>query len=551
MAIVERWPAPQPSGAGRWLQKNWPILVLMALTLGGGIAATVGAGKCPSAPAPEVRVTLLHLNDTYEITPLDRGRAGGLARVATLRKELKASNPSTYTLHAGDFLSPSALGNARVGGKRLAGKQMVAVLQAAGVDYIIFGNHEFDLTEQEFEDRLEQMKTGGKQGKMTLFSTNVTAASGEPFAGVPGSQVLSIPGAPERKALRIGLLGLTMDSTRRGENYAKFRPPIAAAQEQIRRWRDEEAAARPSSVIALTHESLAEDEALARAVPGIDLIVGGHEHENAHRRPSPAGGGAALLPSIFRADANVRTVYVHDLFYEADTHRLLRIHSRLQAITEAIAEDAETARIVERYVRRGFAAFRRAGIDPDEKLGQVSEVLDGRESEVRTRSTRLTDLIGDAMLYALPKESSAGTVAVYNGGAIRIDDRILPGVVTMYDVQRVLPFEGQVWLVHMKGGLLQRILDAKDLGRNTGAFLQTRNVRRRDRGEERVWLIAGRELDPNATYQVAINDYLLAGKEQGFEFLSLPKAKEEGRAIGDWRQVVGNYLKAVKTWPSP
>ena len=40
------------------------------------------------APAPRhdgaVRVTILHINDVYEIAPVEGGRSGGLARVATL-----------------------------------------------------------------------------------------------------------------------------------------------------------------------------------------------------------------------------------------------------------------------------------------------------------------------------------------------------------------------------------------------------------------------------------------------------------------------------------
>ncbi|MFM7576381.1 MAG: metallophosphoesterase, partial [Microcystaceae cyanobacterium] len=100
--------------------------------------------------AETIPFTLLHFNDVYEIMPIAGGKWGGLARVATLRQRLKQENPHTYTVLAGDLLSPSALGTAQVKGERLAGKQMVAVLNQLGLDYATFGNHEFDLSETEF-----------------------------------------------------------------------------------------------------------------------------------------------------------------------------------------------------------------------------------------------------------------------------------------------------------------------------------------------------------------------------------------------------------------
>ena len=55
-----------------------------------------------SAHAQGQTVTILHFNDVYEITPVEGGRSGGLARVATLRRRLLAENPNTFTLLAGD-----------------------------------------------------------------------------------------------------------------------------------------------------------------------------------------------------------------------------------------------------------------------------------------------------------------------------------------------------------------------------------------------------------------------------------------------------------------
>ncbi|HEY9751830.1 MAG TPA: hypothetical protein V6C46_02680, partial [Coleofasciculaceae cyanobacterium] len=100
-----------------------------------GLGLGLSLSMVTAALAEVVPITLLHLNDLYEITAVEGGKRGGLARVATLRKQLLAQNPRTITVLAGDLLSPSALGTAIVEGQRLAGQQMVAVMNAIGLDY--------------------------------------------------------------------------------------------------------------------------------------------------------------------------------------------------------------------------------------------------------------------------------------------------------------------------------------------------------------------------------------------------------------------------------
>jgi len=46
------------------------------------------------AVASKADFTVLHLNDVYEISPLENGKVGGLARVATLRKKLLKEDPN-------------------------------------------------------------------------------------------------------------------------------------------------------------------------------------------------------------------------------------------------------------------------------------------------------------------------------------------------------------------------------------------------------------------------------------------------------------------------
>jgi 5'-nucleotidase / UDP-sugar diphosphatase len=469
------------------------------------------------ALAEIVNINLLQLNDIYEITPVEGGTRGGLARVATLRKQLYQANPRTYTFLAGDAFSPSALGTAKINGIPLAGQQMVAVMNALGFDYATFGNHEFDLPENLFYERL-------KESRFRWFSGNVSDSKGQPFKGVPRSIIFNVKG--DRSAVvRVGLIGVTLDSNK--AKYVSYTDPIETAKQHVRSLKG-----KVDILIAVTHLSIEQDRKLAETIPEIDIILGGHEHENIQQ-----WRGRDFTP-IFKADANARTVYVHQLSYDT-IKKNLQINSRLVPITEKIPEDSKIAKVVKQWVERGYQAFRASGFEPEQVIANVPVALDGLESSVRNESTNLTELIAEAML----KEVKDADLAVYNSGSIRIDDVIPAGPVTQYDVIRILPFGGKIVAVEMNGALLQRVLEQGQANKGTGGYLQTTKVRKDSSLGK--WLINGQPLNPNQTYKVAINDFLISGKEQGLDFLNL---QQPGiKLIAEKRDIRFVFIEQIKS----
>jgi 5'-nucleotidase / UDP-sugar diphosphatase len=438
-----------------------------------------------------VNINLLQLNDIYEITPVEGGTRGGLARVATLRQQLRQANPRTYTLLAGDFLSPSALGTAKINGTPLAGQQMVAVMNALGLDYATFGNHEFDIPENLFYQRLQE-------SRFRWFSGNVSDSQGQPFKGVPRSIIFNVKG--DRGAVvRVGLIGVTLDSNK--PKYVSYTDPLTTAKQQVMAMKG-----KVDILVAVTHLSIESDRTLAETIPEIDLILGGHEHENIQQ-----WRGRDFTP-IFKADANARTVYIHQLRYDT-TKRNLQINSRLMPITDKIPDEPKTAKVVQEWSERGYQAFRANGFEPNQEIAKISVALDGLESSVRNKSTQLTQLIAEAML----QEVQNADLAIFNGGSIRLDDVIPPGPITQYDVIRILPFGGKVVAVEMNGTLLKRVLEQGQANKGTGGYLQTTKVTLSSGN----WLINNQPLDLNRTYKVAINEFLISGKEKGLDFLNL------------------------------
>lgn len=482
------------------------------------LAGCGSAGRAveQGAAGPEdVTVTILQMNDVYEIAPVEGGARGGLARVATLRKRLREANPNTLTVMAGDFFSPSAMGTARVDGRRLDGRQMVAVLNTLGLDLATFGNHEFDLGAGAFYERLAE-------SRFTWVSANVRDSLGRPFPGVEDTHVWTTTDASGR-TVRVGFVGVTIPSTQK--DYVTYEDVEASVRRAL-----DDLRGRADVIVALTHLTLEQDAALAAAFPEIDLILGGHEHENYHLRRGPDD------TPVVKADANARSVFVHDLHVDPATGRV-RVESRFVPVTDAIPDDPETAAEVRGWTERAFAAFRADGFAPEEVVAVVPVPLDGREASVRNHPTGLTDLIAGAMLHA----AEGADAAVFNSGSIRIDDVVPPGPVTQYDVIRILPFGGDVLTVRVRGDVLARTLDQGQANRGSGGFLQTANL---SRDEDGRWRLGGEPIRPDHTYLIATGDYLASGREKGLDFFALgAPGVELVRKNGDVRTAVIDELR--------
>ena len=87
-------------------------------------------------PATPASVTFAHFNDVYEIDAVEGGRSGGLSRVATVLQRAPQDAPRRWSRRsAATFCRRRPSGTARVDGEPMAGRQMVDVLNAIGVDW--------------------------------------------------------------------------------------------------------------------------------------------------------------------------------------------------------------------------------------------------------------------------------------------------------------------------------------------------------------------------------------------------------------------------------
>jgi 2',3'-cyclic-nucleotide 2'-phosphodiesterase (5'-nucleotidase family) len=472
-------------------------------------------------------VTFLHINDVYEIAPLNNGRSGGMARVAHLYKKLKKKAPeSTHFVLAGDFLSPSVMGTLRYEGERIRGKHMVDVLNTAGLEYVTFGNHEFDYDDQEptvLKKRIEESDFRWVIANMKLRE----GVKAEPFskdgAAFPTSLIL------DNGKVRVGLFGLCLPVNK---DYVQVTDPYEAARREL-----EDLQARCDAVVALTHLDMDDDKRLAEQLPSLSLIMGGHDHDNMREVVGKV--------VIAKADANAKTAYIHRLHFDRK-RRLVRLESELKVIDETLPEEPRTAAVVAKWQQIAAESFRELGFEPSEVVYTTPEAWDGRETTVRREHGALTTDIAQSMLRAFPE----GEVALFNGGSVRVDD-ILSGPITQYDIVRILPFGGGMSQVPMDGAFLQKVLEAGRLSRGRGGYLHHAGAHYDETNKN--WYIADQLLDTQRTYQVVLPDFLLTGKEFGMSFL-IPQnsgivgpiftpAKDDFRS--DIRKVFIQYLRSL------
>ncbi len=501
-------------------------LILLALLI--VLMASCSGSKNPSDEA--VEVTIIQLNDVYEIAPVDGGRYGGMARVAQVIREEKEKNPNTLTVVAGDFLSPSLLGTLKLNGRRISGRQMIEVFNAAGIDLVTFGNHEFDLKRDALQERIYD-------SKFDYTTANVFQKAGNdtlPFQEMENGRIVDIPSFVRRKfrnengvTAELGFFGVTLPFTRK--DWVVYAP----VEEKIREMID--SLQSSDALIAITHLDFHDDTMYARKYPRINLIIGGHDHEHMYFDIR----GTLLA----KADANARSIYIHHLRIKPGAG--VQIHSELKVIDDQVPEDSATLGVVNKWLKVQDEIFRKMNVDPDEVLMRAPpEGLDGLEATVRNRPGNLAQLIASAMLKAVP----GAEAAILNSGSIRVDD-VLKGDITQYDVLRTLPYGGAVLKVKIKGELLEKVLNVGRRNRGNGGYLQWANISADSR--RNLWMINGVPIDKKRIYTIAMPAFLLSGMESNLGFLNrenkgIIEVEEPGEAERlrkDIRYAVIAYMK--------
>jgi 2',3'-cyclic-nucleotide 2'-phosphodiesterase (5'-nucleotidase family) len=478
----------------------------------------------------KIEFTFLQINDVYEIAPIQGGEFGGLARVETVHQDLLKENKNTMLFMAGDFLNPSLIGTIKVDGERVRGKQMIEVLNAMNVDLVAFGNHEFDVSQKDLQKRLNE-------SNFPWISANVKLKTKEklmPFYKETAGKKIPLKETfikeftdEDGTKIKVGFISVSIPSNpveyvEYGNMFVKARASYAAIKDSV------------DVVFGLTHVKLTNDKRIAKLIPNLPLIMGGHEHTNSYNKIGNV--------SITKADANAKTAYIHRISYSKKTKKTIVI-SELKEINATIKSDDKVGLVVSKWQNILKTEIKGIIVNPDEIIYKTKIPLDGRDTQIRSEQTNLGKIITKSMSFAFDDTVDC---AIVSGGSIRIDDE-LEGNINAVDIFRVLPYGGAIFKVKIKGRLLKRVLNYGLLTAGTGAYLQRFNAEKV--GDK--WFVKNQELDIKKTYTVAFSDYLLRGFDIPFlsvenkEVILIYRPKNNELAF-DVRKAVIEYLKVQK-----
>jgi 5'-nucleotidase/UDP-sugar diphosphatase len=359
-----------------------------------------------AACTPSVTVTgsaapirFLLINDVYVADTAADG-SGGVARAAALRNSLAKQGPVVFAL-AGDFLSPSLLS------KWYSGRQMLDALNAAQLDYVTFGNHEWELRQDTLESRIVH-------SRFRWTSANCTRTDGSSFPGVSRWDTTTIGG------VKVGFFGTTLQGDY--SRYVRCTDADSAAHSAI----GSLIATGAQFIVGITHQNLETYSALLVREPRLDLILGGHEHE---WHDVSVGGR-----HVVKADANARTAQVVTV---SPVGGQFLQSARLDTLSRTVGLDIGTQRVID-----GWQDSLRKRLGPERTIAHATAPIEGRDLASRFRESSLGDLVTDAIRIGTKSD-----VALLTSGTMRIDQVLPAGAMTNYELESIFLFADESHVV--------------------------------------------------------------------------------------------------------
>ena len=431
------------------------VLLVLAL-IGAAVAAAFAApqsapgGKTstatPAATGGSKKLVILHTNDMQsrllgygpnaEYSPLsvnDDTTIGGFARLVTLVEERRAAarraGAEVVLLDGGDITMGTLFHTvARETGGELR------LLALAGYDAAAVGNHEFDF----YPDGLARMIRSALTRTANvppLLMSNLAFDPKDP--GDDGLEALMKTGAVrrymvlQRGPLRIGLFGLLgydgFESTKTAAPL-RFLDPIETAKEMVKVLREQE---KVDIVIVCSHSGVrrkggewtGEDVDLA-AVPGINVVVGGHSHTLV-KKPRYVNGRVPVL----QAGSELRAL--GELTLEVKGSEVTAGAYVLHKIDDRIKGDARVVRLTDELQQEVTrAVLSKHGLRFDQVVAESPRTLTRRFDD-----HVLGNIAADSIRLA-----AGADIGVTSNGVIR-DDVLVgrTGLQRVSDIFRIAP----------------------------------------------------------------------------------------------------------------
>ncbi len=517
-----------------------PLLLCLSLALGGcaGKGAPFGQAQ---APEGGLDLVILHANDMHSfIAGTDKsgqacmkedGCYGGYARVAQAIKDAKAKGDNVIALDAGDQMQGTMLYTV------FKMSLMADIYPLIPFDAATLGNHEFDEGCAKLADYLSGVR-------IPMLAANLDPAKGCPMLGAKFQPWV----IREIRGVKVGIVGIACDDViEPGKACVKtrFKDVKATLEAAVKELKSQGV----GIVIALTHIGLGADRELARAVDGVDVIVGGHSHSYIGSSPDEKAEGPYPIVERSPAGRPVLVVtakksakYLGELEVQFDRDGVpVGWRGQPRLLDPACPRDAKVSAIVASYAQKG-EAYRKAVIGVNE-IDMPDGMAACRAGECLSASIAVDAFLDWGSRYG-------AEMALITGGALR--NSLPRGQVSRGDILAIAPFPNTLLVKEFTG---EQLLAALEHGvqddNHEGAYIvhpagftyeadMARPSGQRIVKAERTGRKGRERIDPKRRYKVCLTSYLAGGGDR-YEML------KEGRVLpapsaGDG-EVIEAYIK--------
>uniref|UniRef100_E2J7A7 5'-nucleotidase n=1 Tax=Triatoma matogrossensis TaxID=162370 RepID=E2J7A7_9HEMI len=428
----------------------------------------------------EFRLTILHTNDMHsriEETDNKTGNCdegeqcyGGFARVAHVVKRIRKEIPNTLFLNAGDTYQGTPIYSL------FKWRPFAELVPMLGIDAMSFGNHEFDDGIDGLVPYLQEIK----KHDIPVVTCNINTTQ-EPSLNNDTSlkpwHMFTVD------KVKIAVIGFITPNTKMVScpGSIQFLDEIEKIKEYAKKAKEEGA----NLIFAVGHSGFEKDQEIAKEVPLVDVVVGGHSDSFLYTGPQPdIDIPVAEYPKMIKQESGKEVPVVQAYGYTKylgkldlvwhDNFTLKSAIGNPILLNSSVCKDKEVEAETVKWTSKLAELL-------GERKGASRVLLNGT---CRLNECNLGNFITDALIHYVVNETKDASkwtdapIALFNSGAIRSSIDPTDNV-TWGHLIAALPFDKQIARLNMKGSTLKKALQRsvqkyheRRKGKGSGEFLQ-------------------------------------------------------------------------------
>lgn len=368
----------------------------------------------------------------------DKKPVGGIARIATLIKSVKAENQgNVIVVSTGDDLMNKYF-------HAFKAKAIYETMSAAGYDLYAFGNHEFDKGPEVLADGVRK---SGFQSVCSDLQVKDTVLDGlcKPWL------------IREYNGLKVGFFSLMTENypfVTSGKDVKLISGNLETARNSVKTLKENGA----QMIVALTHIGYDQDIEIAKAVPEIDVIFGGHSHDYLGKMERI--GNTLIVNGGEKGTYLVRLDLFADSAGRPDPNKAA--HQQIP-VTKDITPDPKISDMLAAYQKE---------FPPAIVLGRTDVEWNLSKEAIRQQESPVANLVNDLM-----RRKFNADIALNNAGAFRGGKVYPAGAVTDAMLKEIDEFGNYAFILEIQGKYLKDILERSAACFDEGGLLHPSGLR--------------------------------------------------------------------------